>query len=835
MKWLKLFFKIIAGIVLLVVLLFVITVSYVHLNKKAVLNTITKQLNDNISGTLSIESMEPTIIRGFPGVSISLKNVLLRDSLWDQHHHDLLRAKELYVSVNALSIIRGGARVRDISINDADIYLFTDSNGYSNAKIFKPKEERDTTKKKNQPRINHIYFNKVNLVFENNTKNKLFQVDIKSMETVLDYKPDGWDAELDLYALVKQFNFNTAKGSFLKNKMLDGDLKLSYNKTKEILTIPEQSLDIDDDEISIGGHFMLAETPPTFVLNIKANQIKYKNATALLSPNISTKINTLDFEDPIDLQANISGSMKYRDTPLVKVSWQVEDNVFTTPGGDIKKCSFTGTFRNEIHPAKGRNDRNSRIGIHALKGEWSGIPFQADTITVDNLVSPVLEGRFTSKFALAKLNPIIGANIFTFDGGTLDMDLLYRAGIRNNTNTNPYIYGRINVGNAAMTYVPRNLSFTNSSATVQFAGSDVFLNNVRLQKDSAVLNMNGSLKNFLNLYYTNPEKIVLDWHIKSPEINVDDFKSFLTQRKKAVEVSSKNTTASEKATRISDQLDKVLDASSVHMDVKVDKLTYRQFLAEDIYANINLTQSDIILQKFDVKHADGRLRMSVHIKQQGPINDFKLNTQVEHVNVKKFFQALENFGQTSITDKNIEGVLSAKIDVTGAVKDDGKLMPRSIKGTAEFEVTDGALVSFEPFMKIGKFVFRKRNLDNVKFGPIKNKFDIDGERITIYPMFIESSVVNMNVEGVYSLGPKGTDINVDIPLRNPKKDELILDEDERHESNMQGLVLHLKAVDGEDGKVKIKWNRKNEDVGADSTQVESKPKKRRWFGGKKKK
>lgn len=833
MRWLKLFLKVIGGFLLLVILLFAVAVSYVHLNKKAVLNTITEQLNDNISGTLSIENMEPTIIRGFPGISISLKNVLLRDSLWDGHKHDLLRAKELFVSVNALSIIRGGARVRDITINDADIYLFTDSNGYSNTKIFKPKEHRDSTKKKNQPRINHIYFNKVNLVFENKTKNKLFHVNIRRLETILNYRHDGWDAELDLDAFVKQFNFNTTKGSFLKNKTLNGDLRLSYNKPKGILTIHEQELEIDDDDITIAGHFMLADSPPTFVLNIKAEKIKYKNATALLSPNISSKINTLDFEGPIDLQASIAGSMKYRDTPLVKISWQVYDNLFTTPGGDVRKCSFTGTFRNEIHPTNGRNDRNSRIGIHGMKGEWSDIPFQADTITIDNLVSPVLEGRFTSKFPLKKLNPIIGANTFNFDAGTLDMDLFYKAGIRNNVNTDPYIYGHVNIRNAGMTYVPRNLSFTNSNATVQFAGSDVMLNNVRLQKGSAILNMQGSLKNFLNLYYKNPEKIVLDWHIRSPVINVDEFRSFLSQRKQAVSVKKKSSNANENAKRISDQLDRVLDASSVHMDIKLDKLTYRQFLAEDIYANINLTQSDIILQKFDVKHADGRLRMSVHIKQQGTVNNFKLNTDVDNVNIKKFFQALENFGQTSITDKNIEGSLSAKIDVTGAVKDDGKLMPNSFKGTAEFEFKDGALIEFEPFKKISKFVFRKRNLDNVKFGTIKNKFDIDGDKITIYPMFIESSVVNMNVEGIYSLGA-GTDINVDIPLRNPKKDELILDEGDRHESNMQGLVLHLKAVDGDDGKVKIKWNRKNEDVGSDSTQ-QAKPKKRKWFGGKKKK
>jgi len=49
---------------------------------------------------------------------------------------------------------------------------------------------------------------------------------------------------------------------------------------------------------------------------------------------------------------------------------------------------------------------------------------------------------------------------------------------------------------------------------------------------------------------------------------------------------------------------------------------------------------------------------------------------------------------------------------------------------------------------------------------------------------------------------------------------------------MQGLILHLKAVDGEDGKVKIKWNRKNDAVGEMSVPHETKL--RKWLGRKRK-
>jgi len=89
------------------------------------------------------------------------------------------------------------------------------------------------------------------------------------------------------------------------------------------------------------------------------------------------------------------------------------------------------------------------------------------------------------------------------------------------------------------------------------------------------------------------------------------------------------------------------------------------------------------------------------------------------------------------------------------------------------------------------------------------KFNIDGDKINIDPMQINSSAINMNVAGVYSLS-KGTNITMDIPLRNPKGDTAIIDVTQRNKKRMKGIVLHILAADGEDGKIKIKWN-KNRD------------------------
>src|SRR5215217_8480573 len=97
-RWLKILLRILGGFVILVLLVWLGLAVYINSHKKEILASITKQLNENINGQLTVESMEPTLVRGFPAISVSLNNVLLRDTAWHIHHHDLLVAKEMSIT-----------------------------------------------------------------------------------------------------------------------------------------------------------------------------------------------------------------------------------------------------------------------------------------------------------------------------------------------------------------------------------------------------------------------------------------------------------------------------------------------------------------------------------------------------------------------------------------------------------------------------------------------------------------------------------------------------------------------------------------------------------------
>lgn len=83
--------------------------------------------------------------------------------------------------------------------------------------------------------------------------------------------------------------------------------------------------------------------------------------------------------------------------------------------------------------------------------------------------------------------------------------------------------------------------------------------------------------------------------------------------------------------------------------------------------------------------------------------------------------------------------------------------------------------------------------------------------IEISPMQISSSVLNVDVAGTYGLS-KGTNIAMDIPLRNPKNDTTIADKDELQKKRYKGIVLHILAKADDTGKVKIGWNKNHKDT-----------------------
>lgn len=800
-RWLKISLKIVAALFILIILTWLAGAFYISKNKKEVLSSILSQLNKNLNGEITATGMEPTLLKSFPGVSVSLNGVLLRDSLYNQHKHDLLKAKDINVSLNVLSLIFGNVNINQIAINDASIYLYTDTTGYSNTSIFKSKaaKEEKSDSKSTDFAVKKIDLNRVNLVVDNKKRFKLFNFNIDQIQGRLKYPDSGWTGRIRLRTMVNSFAFNTRKGSFLKDKVLDGTLSAHYSKKEQAVILDPEVLKIGEHPFKIGAKIDLANSG--FNISIAVDKILFRDVALLLSPNISSKLLKFGIEKPIDIRGNIvdDGSGKYGD-PLIKVGIKVRDNVVSIPAGKLTAANFDGSFTNQDTVGGIIGDENSSIKFHNLTAKYFNAPLKIDTFTVNNLSRPIATGLVTSQFPLSNLNNSLGTNDFEFKNGTADLKLYCKADIDNFRFTKPVVSGAIKIANADILYIPRKLHLVKSALNINFNQNDLSIKDGHFQLGKSELNVNCSIANFANLYYTDPDKIIVNLNMYSPQLYLSEFLPFLGPR--TVKKKSKSSGGMKTASK---ELSNVLEVSKMNIQLKVDKAIYDKFTAKNLNADISLRGSGIYFNKISVAHAGGQLALNGNIIQESGSNLFKIDSKISHVSVKDFFYSFDNFGQNTITNKNIQGYLSSLVNISGRISHSGKILPRSINGKVVFNLKNAALVNFDPMVKVGKFAFANRNLSDVKIKNLDGTLLVKGDKVEIKPMQVNSSALNFNVKGIYALNA-GTNVEMDIPLRNPKGDENLTNKEKR-EARMRGIVLHLKAIDDEKGGIKIRWNK----------------------------
>jgi hypothetical protein len=808
--WLKRSLQVFSGLIALVIVVFIGLAIYVNVNKKELLVSINKELNRNINGSLTIGGMEPTFLKGFPGVSVSLKNVEVKDSLWKVHHHALLSAKDLDISVNAMALLRGTIEIRRMTINDAAVYLYTDSNGYSNTSIFKkkPKAEQPSNEEAASPaEIRRFDLNDVRFIMDNRKGNKLFLFAVQDFSGKVDYPSEGWKADVNLKVLVRSLAFNTKRGSFIKDKVLQGKMDIAYNEDKGIIEVKPNTLNIGKDPFIIGATFNIGKDPVEFNIDVEARSIQWKNASALLAPNIKRRLDMFNLDKPIAVKAIIAGNMGAGGDPSIFVNASVKGNRLSSPGGIVEDCNFSGIYTNNFINGKGFTDANSAVKLYRFSGNYNEMPFTIDTAFIHNFDQPIATGTFKSKFDVAKLNNVLGDDMLKFTRGTADLTLHYSADMVDFKLNKPVVTGLVSIKNADVNYVPRNINFKNTSITLDFQKEDLLIKDIRLQSGKSVIFMEGSIRNFMNLYYTDPQKIVLSWKMRSPQIHLGEFMGFLSSRKgRAVNKSRKRNSD------MANQLNEMLDKGRAEINMRVDKVYYNKFVGTDATADVFLSDAGLYLKNVSLKNAGGSIKLDGSVTQIGKVNRFAVNTTVANVSIRDFFYSFDNFGLKTPTYKNLKGNFFTKTNVTGSITAAGKIVPGSMQGNIVFDLKNGALVDFGAVESVGKFAFPFRDLKNITFNNLNGKFDIRGEKITINPMLINSSVLNMNVEGVYAVGA-GTNIYLDIPLRNPKKDAEIADKKERRERRMKGIVVHILATDGEDGKIKFKLVGKRDSQG----------------------
>ena len=782
---------VIAGIYLL----FLIGLSiYISSSKERLLTFLTQRMKETILGELKIDNADITVWRSFPKIGIRLDNVTISDSIY---HRPFLQAKEITAKVGLLDLLGMKVNISSVEVDDAVIHVFTDKNNFTNSYVLKP-QNKAKRKSKKPVVINNVELNNVIAISENAIKNKRFEIRMKNIDADIRMNGTKYYIDMDEDVVIRGLGFNLPKGYWLENQRIQAEWKLQFDTAGSVLSFNETKVKIQGHPFIMKGAFFLNKPAAHFRIETSTKNISYTAAMALLKPTTSAKIKKINFSNGLNVKLVLDGPLAYKTVPLVKVDFSTAESDLTTPVINFNNCSFTGNFINQVNTALPRADDNSRVTITSFVSNWGDIQLKAQHIIVTNLLQPVIQFEFYSQCTLPQLDEQLSSSTLRFINGNAKLYLAYNGALIADASLLDQLNAKIHINNGKIVYVPRNLTFSECNGNISLTGNNLLVDSFQcnLNTNHFIVNIKG--ENLNRISSKEPGKADINCNVYSPAIDLSDFKTLFKQRNKVVAKTQKGGLA-----KTANSIDNAVESGNLLFNMKAGKITLHNFQANNVTANILFEENDWQIQKAYLQHADGTFNLTAKVNEVSDVlHQVTAQMNLQHINVKKLFYGFDNFGQTTLTSGNLNGTMDSKTNITVNINSSGKLVLPTLNGQMYFSLKNAALLNFQPFLNMQKYVFKKRDLKNVQFAELKDTFDIRDGDIYIHRMPIQSSALTMYIEGLYSFGDK-TDISIQVPLTTllskPEEDYKKIN---RKRAKNPGASIYLRAKD-KGGQVKI--------------------------------
>lgn len=787
----------------LLFLLWIGLIAYALLNKATLLEKARSALQERIGGQVRIGNLDLSFFRHFPNVTARFSDVLLRDSAWAQHHHDLLKVAGADVSCNLVrTLLTFRVQIGEIDLDHGQIYFYTDSTGYSNTYLLKPQKPGPTGKPGNAPDIG---LTDIRWILERQDKQKLFDLDIRRLYCHIGQDNRQLHLQVrDAGIVVNSLAFNIEKGSFIKGKKLSGNFLVDYNTASKIVQFNDAKVAIDGHPFVFSGRFFPTVHPDPFFLKIATDDIPFHQATALLTPNIQQKIDVYDIDKPVSIRAQLDAGAADDKTPQIVVHLNLDNGGVLTPAGRFTGVSFKGSFTNEAQRGEPRGDENSVLRFLGFSGQLQNLPLRADTITITNLKFPRLACDLHSHFPLEQLNDVTGSQTLQFAGGTGNMNLHYKGPLSENDTAGTAVNGRIDLDSATLVYLPYSFRLTNGKGRLLLKDQDLLIEQLSIRAGNTPIAVKGIAKNLVALLDRNTENVGLDLNLTTPHLDLADLAVLAGRPSGGAPARGNRSPFGESFARI----DRLLKEGAIHIGINAGDLKFQNFAGAHAKADLVFDDHEIRLNRLTLEQGNGSIELKARLdrKGSGANNPVSLESHLDQVDLPTLFKAFNDFHQDAITSSNLKGKLSADIRLAGAMTDKAKIVPNSLKGSLDFTIRDGQLIDFAPMEKIRVAVLKNKDLSAIKFAELKNHLDLDSTTLIFQRMEIRSTALTLYAEGLYDLRT-GPDWSLQVPLSNLSRNQNGgIPPDSRGNDSKAGPSVRLRARRGEDGKLKVSWD-----------------------------
>ncbi len=770
--------------------------------KKDILSYFNQQLNKEIKGIVTVSDLDFTLLETFPQISISLNDVIIKDSL---HKKNVLTMKRLFLQVNVFKLISKKIEVKSVLFRDCDIMLSKDSSGYSNVSVFerrKPANDSLSTANKESQLVidlKKITFENVTLNYKDQLLKKNIHLQFLKVGAHLVKDTQQISCHLQGKVYSKGLIFKESKGPFLKNQEFGINIRLDYKIHEQTCVLQPSVVQNGSERYDVEGGIDLKQQPQLLLLNIKSIHTDYDRALALLSTHLQQQLSKFHVKGGLSCEVRLKIPIHKREDPRADLAFQLQNSTLSIMGIDLEQTNLIGSFNNQSDTLKPTDDENSIVNISKADFNYHGILCAIDG-SLHNLTIPHIEACFNAQAPLKALHYFIDSTQYRLPKGDITFSGDYTGPLLEVSTSGvkmpgARLHGLLSIHDGQFIMEGKNLDFSNTDAQIQFDESDVNLKQLSFLLNDNPMNLTGQVKNLLPFLLYPDRDMNVGLQLYSSKFHVD--KLFVPDK---VSAEPGQYIKKDSSKWLMTRVGNIMNHIEVNFSLVMDKVYWKRTNGAKVTAMLSLNKKSVRIHKFFAKFEAGG---SVSLKSRyllRPNNNahFSMQAQLKGIEASNLFYTFDNFSQATVTHENLEGRIDAKVLFSCDLQQLYIPQQKSMNAEVGLVLRNGRLKNFAPFKNLNRLVFKHRDLMDIQFEEINNQFMLKGYELYVQKMQVNSSALSLSVEGVYSFKDK-TDLSIKIPLSNLKSKH---DSTYYHIEEGNGISLLLRAKE-KNGKMAV--------------------------------
>ena len=188
-------------------------------------------------------------------------------------------------------------------------------------------------------------------------------------------------------------------------------------------------------------------------------------------------------------------------------------------------------------------------------------------------------------------------------------------------------------------------------------------------------------------------------------------------------------------------------APSGKMNLNAETFIWNKAKGEDIKGEFNFI-SEKVVYEITGSICQGEVESSGMITGIGARPILDADWKMKGVEIKEIMASFENFGQTFITSDHIKGKTNIWAHTLIPYDSKGNILTQAVGVRAAINVSDGQLKDMKILEDFSNYVHLD-DLRDIRFNEFRNYMKIEAGKVYLPVMFIQSSAINMSINGVH--------------------------------------------------------------------------------------